>query len=89
MYWYTKGENFEAFLSKVETLHNSIHENAKEILDIKNVDKQQAIALYEQNITPNINKLVSILGEESKSMSELSLENNQKLYGIIIMIVII
>lgn len=85
----SKGENFEAFLSKVETLHNSIHENAKEILDIKNVDKQQAIALYEQNITPNINKLVSILDEESKSMSELSLENNQKLYRIIIMMIVI
>lgn len=84
-----KGENFESFLSKVEVLHNSIHENAKQILDIKNVDKQQAIVLYEQNILPNIDKLVSILDEESNAISTISLENNQKLYRIIVTMICI
>ncbi|MCC8024086.1 MAG: methyl-accepting chemotaxis protein [Clostridium sp.] len=69
--------------SDVEALHKEIHASADTILDLLKTDKQQALTTYIEKTEPNIEKLVSRLGQAIEEKNANSLEVEQKFTQIV------
>lgn len=71
-------EQTDAFIKDAEVIHNAIHADASTIRNYLKTDKKKALEIYQNNIEPNVEKLVSLFHNTIENRTPLIDEANSK-----------
>lgn len=81
-------KDFQDFYEKVEPLHARIHEAAHTIIELQDTNKTEAIRIWDEQVSTDINSLVSIL-ETTKELVETPIKNVKMMLGVTYIVIIL